>query len=215
MILDVPTHQLKLTGVYKITNIITEKVYIGSTTNSFYKRWQAYKNCYKNSINRKFLTAINKYGIENFKFSVIELVGDNSITRAREEHYIHMYNAVNNGYNIKYTGCGGNGGANKGKKYPTPSTEIVLRRAIGISAASRGKQKSKSHCEAISRAKKGCKPTHSLFVQIYDIYEDKILTFNSATDAAKKLGCSLDSVCSLVRGKTKVLLRRFSRQKIT
>lgn len=214
MTLNVPDHQLTLTGVYKITNIINKKVYIGSTTNSFYKRWQAYKNCYKNSVNKKFLTAINKYGIENFTFSVIELVSDNT-TRSREEYYIHMYNAVKNGYNIKYTGCGGNGGANKGKKYPLPSKELITRRAISISATTRGKQKSKSHCEAISKAKKGCKPPHSIFIEIYDMHEDKVVTFNSATDAAKKLGCSIDSVCSLVRGKTKVLLKRFSRRKTT
>jgi hypothetical protein len=73
----------------------------------------------------------------------------------------------------------------------------------------KGKPKSKDHCRAISEAKKGCKPSHSLDVVLWDTVDGCTLNYNSATDAAKKIGCHLSQVCSLVNGKTKLLKRRY------
>ena len=40
---------LKLCGVYQIRNLITGKVYIGSTTESFNKRFNHHKYCLSNN----------------------------------------------------------------------------------------------------------------------------------------------------------------------
>ena len=197
-------------GVYCIENKINNKKYIGSTTNSFYKRWQAYKNSYIQGINRKFRNSIEKYGKDNFTFYIIETV-EKSQVREREEYYIKLFNTVENGYNVRYEGTGGNGGANMGKKYPKPDRHIVEQRARKCSETRKGCKFSDDHCRAISTSKKGCKPSHSLNVVLYDTVDCCILRFDSATEAAKKLGCSIQQVCSLVKGNSLKLKRRFIR----
>ena len=195
-------------GVYCIENTINNKKYIGSTTNSFYKRWQSYKNFYKQGINKKFRSSIEKYGISNFNFFIVEVINDCTV-RDREEYYIKLYNTVKGGYNIKYQGVGGNGGANLGKKYPKPSRCVVEQRARKCSETRKGCTLSSDHCKAISKAKKGCKPSHSLTVVLYDTLDCCTLKFNSATEAARELGCSIQQVCSLVKGISLKLKRRF------
>jgi group I intron endonuclease len=63
--------------IYKITNNINKKVYIGQT-NNLKKRWNEHKrlgnsnNSSKKSINSKLYSAMKKYGVENFTIEVIE-----------------------------------------------------------------------------------------------------------------------------------------------
>ena len=61
---------MKLTGIiYKITNIINNKVYIGQTVNTIKQRWN--KHCHSNGC-RSLYNAILKYGKENFNIEIIE-----------------------------------------------------------------------------------------------------------------------------------------------
>lgn len=61
-------------GVYIITNLINGKIYIGSTTESFQLRWSTHKRSLKGNrhCNRHLQFAVNKYGVENFKFEILE-----------------------------------------------------------------------------------------------------------------------------------------------
>lgn len=68
-----PTPSDKNCGVYKITSLINDKIYVGSTSSSFYKRkyghfYDLRKNIHCNS---KLQRAYNKYGKENFKFEIL------------------------------------------------------------------------------------------------------------------------------------------------
>lgn len=56
-------------GVYKIVNLINNNFYIGSTIESFDKRWSKHKSDFKNNRTNVLLLikAFNKYGLENFK----------------------------------------------------------------------------------------------------------------------------------------------------
>ena len=54
--------------VYKITNLINQKCYIG-ITNNLNKRWESHKKC---KDNKPLYLAFKKYGITNFEFSIIE-----------------------------------------------------------------------------------------------------------------------------------------------
>jgi len=62
-------------GIYKITNLINKKVYIGQSVN-IESRWRDEKaasnclsDCEYNSVRSR---AFRKYGIENFSFEIIE-----------------------------------------------------------------------------------------------------------------------------------------------
>lgn len=54
--------------VYKITNLVNNKIYIGITDN-YKKRWSNEKSKSSNQVISK---AIQKYGVENFKFEVLK-----------------------------------------------------------------------------------------------------------------------------------------------
>ena len=69
--------------VYKITNKINNKLYIG-ITNNYKKRWANHKCC--NSPNMIIAKAIKKYGVENFKFEI--LFQGLSIEEAEEKELI-------------------------------------------------------------------------------------------------------------------------------
>lgn len=201
-------------GVYQIKNLLNNKIYIGSTFRKsgkgFWVRYNQYTKSKNTYYNKKLTNAFNKYGIENFVFEVLEVINtDIKDCRKREEFYIQKINTIKSGYNIKLQGTGGNGGANLGKKYPKPSKALIRRRGEGVSKAMKGVKKSPEHCLAISKAKKGCKPSHRLKVELFDTQNNKFIYFNSATEASNTLKCSLQQVCSLVKGQSKMLLKRY------
>lgn len=61
-------------GIYKITNLINNKAYIGRT-NNFYKRFRQYQYSFKNRkskhLNEYMLRSAEKYGIDNFIFETL------------------------------------------------------------------------------------------------------------------------------------------------
>ncbi len=101
--------------VYKITNNINGKVYIGITTyvnpiDRFTKHLADYKTA-KLLSKRPLYEAFEKYGVENFSFVVIEEV-DNALLGLRETYWITYYNSYikfknSNGYNATLGGDGG------------------------------------------------------------------------------------------------------------
>jgi hypothetical protein len=96
-------------GIYKITNNINSKSYIGLSKN-IEKRWLAHKYNYRHNINDTVLCkAFNKYGIDNFNFSILELCDKNRLSE-REIYWIVKYDSYNHGYNST---TGGEVGYNK------------------------------------------------------------------------------------------------------
>lgn len=87
--------------VYKITNLINNKQYIG-ITNNYKKRWSNEKSNPKDSKRQQVITrAIAKYGKENFNFEI--LFSHLTIEEAceKEQKLINEYNTlVPNGYNV-------------------------------------------------------------------------------------------------------------------
>lgn len=74
-------------SIYKITNTINNKVYIGQTIKPVEKRFQQHKNNYTKPYFSQLVLykAFNKYGIENFTFEEIEKV-DNNMLDEREKY---------------------------------------------------------------------------------------------------------------------------------
>jgi group I intron endonuclease len=112
--------------IYRITNTINKKVYIGQTIQeTVEKRWELHRRLAKKDKGCTALKeAFKKYGIDKFKFEVL-IICFNEDCIAYEKEYIKKYNAlVPNGYNISE---GGNGGALfKGKQH-TEETKNKLR----------------------------------------------------------------------------------------
>lgn len=85
-------------GVYKILNLITNKFYIGSSSDVKH-RWSIHKSgLKKNTHHSKILqNAWNKYGEQNFIFEVVELCEVNRI-QEREQFYIDSLKPT---YNVR------------------------------------------------------------------------------------------------------------------
>lgn len=93
--------------IYKITNQINNKIYIGLTTCSLEYRWARHITESKNINNTKHLyKAMRKYGIENFTIEKIDETNDFKELGKLERYYIHKYNSTNPkiGYNLTHGG---------------------------------------------------------------------------------------------------------------
>jgi group I intron endonuclease len=128
--------------IYKTTNLINGKIYIGQTNGNR-----------KNYIGggKILKTAIKKYGKENFKFEII-VKGDfnRTLVDDLEIHYIRLYNSTNKniGYNLENGGFG------------HPGKKLSKKHKLKISKANKGKKKkpfSEEHKLKISISKKGIK----------------------------------------------------------
>lgn len=109
-------------GIYKITNQVNGKCYIGQSVN-IKRRWTAEKNkafdeldkCYNYPLSR----AIRKYGLENFLFEVIEECTREELNE-KERYWINRYDTYFNGYNQSL------GGDNSTAQMPKESTIGII-----------------------------------------------------------------------------------------
>lgn len=145
--------------IYKYTNKINGKVYIGQTVNEEQRMCAhkyGYEKCY-------FHSAIKKYGWENFDYEVIERL-DESLLDEREIYWINFYQSFGEkGYNLTQGGDGSRGkklsDEHKQKlitgKKNKPVSEETRRR---MSEALKGKVRSPEHCKHLSESLKGKTP---------------------------------------------------------
>lgn len=126
-------------GIYKITNTINGKMYIGQSID-IEARWKRHICDYKNdSKNNKFYNAIKKYGLDNFVFSIICEVPKSALDEY-EISYINYYDTVKNGYNSREGGVKG-----------SPSLESNIKNSL----SNTGKKRSEKTKQNLSKAKKG------------------------------------------------------------
>lgn len=78
-----------LSGVYAIINKVNGKKYIGSSKNISYRYNHHLSRLINNKHNNTHLqNAVNKYGIINFSFEIIELIDNNQLL-FKEQYYIN------------------------------------------------------------------------------------------------------------------------------
>lgn len=86
--------------IYKITNLINQKMYIGYTINTAQHRFQQHwrdRNAKDGSLLHK---ALKKFGKNNFSVETVEYISENEWAE-KEQYYIQFYNSLApNGYNI-------------------------------------------------------------------------------------------------------------------
>ena len=110
--------------IYKITNLINQKCYIGETIqNDINKRWNKHISTIKLKEGCPVLKkAMIKHGIDNFKFQILIICFDDCVLK-QEENYIKKYNSlIPNGYNVLKSGEKGM----TGYKH-TPETKEKMR----------------------------------------------------------------------------------------
>ena len=93
--------------IYKITNDINDKVYVGKTCNTPAERF--HKHCLdskrKTMEKRPLYVAMNKYGVEHFKVETIGEYPEEELENM-EIYWIGYYNGYTDGYNATKGGDG-------------------------------------------------------------------------------------------------------------
>lgn len=95
--------------IYKITNKINNKCYIGQTTKPAEQRWKEHQfhafGSHPNDVNKTLYKAIRKYGLENFIFEVLQdNIDDYEKLDKAEIYWIDYYNSFIKGYNETFGG---------------------------------------------------------------------------------------------------------------
>lgn len=93
------------TGIYKLTNLKNQKVYIGQAAD-ISERFKQHIKCGLgiDTPSNMLYTAMMKDGVENFTFEVLEEC-DRATLNDREKYYISFYRAQEHGYNMSRGGA--------------------------------------------------------------------------------------------------------------
>jgi len=94
-----------LAYIYKITNQINNKIYVGATTRYPTERFKEHCRDAKRFTDRPLYKAINKYGKENFDISILEECSDDKLEQ-REKYWIEKLRSFKYGYNATTGGSG-------------------------------------------------------------------------------------------------------------
>lgn len=181
----------KICGIYKITNKINSKCYIGQS-NDINRRWR--QELSPNAkLNPHLARAFEKYGTDNFEFEIIEEC-QRELLNEREQFWINLYNSSDKNFGYNKT-LGGDG--NLGRHF-------IM---------------SEEQKEKIRKANTGRKYTDDKLVNIryacqHKIDPNQIVIYCYETNkyypsigkAAKELGICKDSIRHVINGNDKYAL---------
>jgi group I intron endonuclease len=132
--------------IYKATNIINHKVYIGQTIKTLdYRKRKHINNAFRNPKTR-FHQAIIKYGEENFIWTIVENnIESKDILNEKEIYWILFFNSFNNGYND----------TKGGKSFLGYKFTEESKKKMSLSHLGQSRPCSKEHREKISKSVSG------------------------------------------------------------
>lgn len=201
-----------MVGIYKITNLINNKVYIGQST-SIQRRLgeHKYKPYYEKSdgYNTPLYRAIRKHGVENFSFETIEECSLEQLD-GREIFWIQYYGSYirdNKGYNLT---LGGGGRLSilhdeilnlwdVGKSVTEISATLkickssVINHLMGYLTYTPEESRKRGYNTLKSQKK----------VRVYDLNLKYVTTFNNPEDTAEWLKVTVNSVKNCCQHRTR------------
>jgi len=154
--------------VYKITNIVNKKIYIGITATSMGNRISSYRSATKSQKPNKHrvIMAMKKYGFENFSFEIVFETNNKEELKKKEIELIAFYKSTNVsvGYNVSPGGflhsqesLKKKSDANKGKKLSKEHKEKISASLIGHEVSEKVVQNARIQALKIAGWNKGTK----------------------------------------------------------
>lgn len=198
----------KVCGIYKITNKVNGKIYIGQSID-IYRRWVQEKEGLCNS---HLLNAFKKYGTDNFIFEILEECCIEELDE-KEIYYISFYNSANpsKGYNKTFGGQENHflsdetkrkiSVKHKGKHLSEIAKKKLSKLKKGIPTNqipwNKGKKASKEVREKLSISHKGQIPPNRKKVLCIETN----IIYDSIAEATRKTGIHNSAICLVCNGK--------------
>lgn len=211
--------------IYKITNLITDKVYIGQSIRTLKERISGYKSeikKYKNgnkTAGRPIIYSMSEYGIENFLFFVIDKANSQKELDLKEKFWISNYSSYIRGigYNLD-TSRGGTGRRSTESKKKTSNSMLGEKNSfygrkhtpetlIQMSNTRTGKFLSDNTKNKISIALAGDKSGNSKLEnqQVIQLRKDR-KTGATLKELSIKYNLSISRISDIVNNKTYILI---------
>lgn len=177
--------------IYKITNTINNKEYIGQTTRNISERWREHKSKSNPSDGTYLHNAIAKYGHENFTIEEIDNCADSLLNDKEVEWIIIANTYYPNGYNLT-SGGEGNPKVDHNKILQLWDEGLCLREIasiLNVNILTVGKHLKEyptySKQEATHRARKGdfSQPSRQKGINQYTWDGKFVKHYNSAAEA--------------------------------
>ena len=148
----------KVYRIYKVTNLVNGKIYIGYTHKLLTTRIKEHKSAAKNGSEYLLHKSIRKYGIDSFKWeSIYESFDQQYLLEVMENFFIKENNSYyenNFGYNMTF---GGQGGMTNKKHSEETKQKLKISRNKRLVEPMLGKKHSVTAKEKMSCAKLGKK----------------------------------------------------------
>lgn len=187
---------MKSNEVYKITNKLTNKVYIGITNQGSGARYR--HHWYESRIGEPspIHRSMAKYGEENFTLEIIDFADTYDELKEKEKYWIKWYNSTDRsiGYNLTEGGDG-----TFGRMHSEETKEKIRQKALGRKASEDTKKKMsesrKGKCsdkqkEHLSKLQEQCKTK----VYQYSKTGEFIAEYDSITEACEANGLSRNTI---------------------
>ena len=142
--------------IYKVTNTVNGKVYIGQTIHELHKRQiKHFSKANEEKPSMYFHKALKKYGKDSFTWDIIEQCSSKRELDDMEFHYIKQYDSFKNGYNMTLGGEGTIGRVCKEStklKISKTKTGVKFDAAMCAkwSIAHKGRKKADAHVKAVA-----------------------------------------------------------------
>jgi group I intron endonuclease len=182
--------QSPICGIYKITNLVNGMCYVGQSRD-INKRWIDHRRKSPNLSNMYLHRAIRKYGLDKFKFEVIQECEISQLNDL-ERKYIAVLNTQKPyGYNLE-------SGGGAGKEVSQETIDKLRSATLGANNPNYGKPKSDT-------TKRKLALSHSPSVNQYSMDGKYLRTFATTVEALEFLGIANNygdrhKICACCRG---------------
>ena len=159
--------------IYRATNTVNGKMYIGKTVKTLEVRKREHLNSAKRGVETIFHKVIRKYSEQMFRWDILAVAGNEEVLMSLEKKFIYLYNTyAGSGYNMTEGGDGVSG---------LVCSEETRRK---LSEANKGKKASEESKRKMSEARKGRKLSEEAKKKIGEVHKGRKLS----EEAKKKIG---------------------------